>query len=195
MKTNNIFPTSYWSGEIEFDVKEIIGYLDLIKMTGNVIVNSNVGGYHSPIMFKNDIPNLPNSIGSIFNELDKHVNTVYKDYYGIEKEPELSNFWFMCNERYNYNASHNHPGAFLSGVVYIKVPYNSGDLVLERPDNFMDGVDPYIVNDTEYNKWLVKIRPKVGNFVLFPWNLKHSVNQNLSDEQDSERIALAFNYR
>ena len=45
----------------------------------------------------------------------------------------LGNMWANINPTYSYNKTHMHPNSLWSGVYYIKVPKNSGNLFLEDP--------------------------------------------------------------
>ena len=116
---------------------------------------------------------------------------------------ELSNYsyWYNVNRQYNYNAAHMHPESYLSGVYYIKVPSNSGRIMFDRSQTEADRMifqTQWLLNssstvsnpriNTEH--WFV---PEEGMLLMFPGHLTHSVEQNLSTDQDDRRISLSFN--
>lgn len=84
-------------------------------------------------------------------------------------------FWFNAQGPGQATSVHNHDenDELLSGVYYVHVPENSGDLVLE------DG--PLTVRCT----------PRDGLYLFFPPRLNHWVEPNRSTEQ---RLSIAFNF-
>ena len=93
----------------------------------------------------------------------------------------LINIWFNVNGKNAWNKPHTHPHSFLSGVLWIKVPEDSGELVFHSPNT-------HNIFGMDYTIWSVP--PEEGKIILFPSYLEHSVNSNNSNE---ERISLSFN--
>lgn len=83
-------------------------------------------------------------------------------------------FWFNAQGPGQGTSVHNHDenDELLSGVYYIRVPDQSGELVL------LDG------------QLTTRMMPKAGHFLFFPPSLPHRVEVNRSQEQ---RLSLAFN--
>lgn len=106
----------------------------------------------------------------------------------------LDNMWINVNTKGNYNTSHTHPGAILSGVFWISTPENSGNLMFESPNDHAqyrlfelldsDIKDQFNIFPTYHFK------PNEGRMVIFPPDIRHYVDPNESDE---ERISIAFN--
>ena len=82
----------------------------------------------------------------------------------------------------------------MSGVLWIKIPKNSGNFVFENPSSFgqnqllncidhKDSQSKYIHHNYHFN-------PIEGNILFFPPDLRHSVNLNVSEE---DRITIGFN--
>jgi uncharacterized protein (TIGR02466 family) len=106
----------------------------------------------------------------------------------------MSNLWINVNKPGCSNKSHMHPQAIISGVYYISVPKNSGDLIFENPiGNLMSSYLPkaYVNSYDRYNSSAWNVSPKDGFLVLFPSWLGHSVDVNNSKE---DRISISFNY-
>jgi uncharacterized protein (TIGR02466 family) len=189
-----LFFTPMFSRTISYNVDEMIEYVDLLKQVQPSLTNSNVGGWHSKTFLNLD--DQPDVILDLFREIDKDISDIYQKY-DFTKQPELSNWWIMSNGKYAYNRSHSHPGALISGVTYIKIPKNSGNINFTRPDTFYDYTGPYQTADVNnlYSMTDWQEYPEVGKVVYFPAYLKHEVTQNLTEDEDDQRIALAFNYR
>jgi hypothetical protein len=83
-------------------------------------------------------------------------------------------FWLNAQGPGQSTSEHTHEECdeLLSGVYYVKVPAESGDLLLR---------DGY---------FRIQVTPVAGLFLFFPPNLPHRVETNRSDEQ---RLSIAFN--
>jgi uncharacterized protein (TIGR02466 family) len=149
---------------------------------------SNRGGWQSPSYGLVDNVFFIPIINSIIDRLRK----IYLNY-GIDKDPELANYWININKKYDYNITHNHPNSYFSAVLYLKVPKNSGNIVFERPDDFTK----FIFNDriTENSTGSYYIIPDNNLLLIFPSYLSHRVEQNLTEDTEDERISMAFNFR
>lgn len=109
-------------------------------------------------------------IENIFiEELKKFLNVTEST---KNKQFRFSNIWLNINYPGSYNKAHTHNGCERSGVFYVKVPEDSGDLYFTKMDEY--------------------IKPYPGLLVLFDSNEEHAVEPNISDEP---RISFAFNYR
>ncbi len=158
------------------------------KQTGNN--RSNRGGFQSDFLpFKEETILL-----SLSNDIDECLNH-YKNFLGFKKNLEicLDNMWININCKGSYHKTHTHPNSMFSGVYYITAPVNSGSICFEHPavdtmqydwkDNYKD-----IMSEVNSENWYVSAL--TGRLLLFPSWLKHSVSQNLIEEN---RIALSFN--
>ena len=93
----------------------------------------------------------------------------------IKKEKLASGFWFNSMAPGDITTAHSHDDddELLSCVYYIKVPENSGDLII---------TDNNIKNH---------IKPEEGMFVFFSPDTLHEVSKNESNES---RLSIAFNF-
>ena len=104
--------------------------------------------------------------------------------------------WANINKPGDYNVKHDHPTANLSGVLWIKCPKNCGNIVFENPTSFQsfNEINSY-TNDFKdlyaqyFSYWFL---PTEGRILIFPAYLRHSVEENKSDE---DRISVSFNLR
>jgi len=102
----------------------------------------------------------------------------------------MREIWANVNVKYAYNNVHNHPNSMLSGVYYVKVQGNCGDLSLFDPRKQAWIMQPDFSERNVMNAPVQFIAPQAGNLIIFPSWLEHGVNQNLSD---AERVSLSFN--
>jgi uncharacterized protein (TIGR02466 family) len=105
------------------------------------------------------------------------------------------NSWVNYTKKYEINTPHGHSYVSVVGVYYVKTNEKSGDLLLHDPR----GVTNMFLNseiDTSGNlvdgRAYFRFKPKIGDLILFPSYLMHSVEPNMSDEI---RISLAMNFK
>ena len=104
--------------------------------------------------------------------------------------------WKNINEPGNFNVKHNHPRSNFSGVLWIKTPKNSGNLVFTSPNLFnrYEELDSY-TKEFKYNSnsyMTYYFRPMEGRLLIFPSSLEHEVKENKSNE---DRISYSFNIK
>ena len=120
---------------------------------------------------------------------------------GLSSFPSIKNStemrasaWININGPGAYNIPHTHPNSHLSGVMWIKVPKDSGNIVFDNPS----GHQAY----TEINSYTQEFKdqffihhcywlpPIEGRMIIFPSHLQHGVNENNSND---DRISVSFN--
>lgn len=108
---------------------------------------------------------------------------------------KLSKSWTSITSKYGFNTPHSHGDNAVIGVFYTHTFDNSGDLLLHDPRGSHEFLKQYetntaghLVSDRSYHR----INPKVGDLVLFPAYIVHSVEPNMSDKT---RISLAMNFK
>ena len=190
-KTNLIFPTPIH----QFDVNgfneiqnELIDYIYKIRekdSVGHVI--SNRGGWQSKgfdLIDEDDI-------------LQLFLINCLSEFPPIKKSVELrGHAWININKPGAYNVKHDHPGCDLAGVLWVKAPKNSGEIVIEAPYQFQAFKEIKSYNDEFKNSCNVDqnyyFPPNEGTMLVFPSHLPHQVNENKSNE---DRISVSFNIR
>ena len=162
-----IKPESIFTSIIEDDEmnKNII---EQIRKTGDVQdYKTNVKAY----MTDWDMRGKPG-----FDKLEKIImdmtNYLSKIYYNRPINPRVENLWGMIYKKGDYAMVHDHWPSLWSGVYYIEVPDNSGDLFFPQLKQAM--------------------APKKNQMIVFEGKTRHGVRESLSDK---ERIAVSFNVK
>ena len=184
MSINQIFSSMVFADFIDVDLKsECLNERTLNE--GRII--SNRGGWQS-----NDIM-LNENFRPLFSNLSNHLSIFY-DLFRVSPNYRMSinEAWININSTNDYNVLHNHGGSFLSGVFYVDVGDNAGNLWLKHPSVLYDSLTPddafYEFNELNSKKWV--IAPQNKKIIIFPGWVEHAVEQNLSGK---ERISIAFN--
>ena len=184
-----LFPTCIHDYNFdEFDEKEIIDFCYQQKEINPAGQNkSNRGGWHSQFFDLSDNNVISRTLGqgfgkSIFTSLDPLLKV------------EIS-YWIMINCPNSYNTLHTHPNAHFSGVLWVKVPENSGKITFENPFSHTGHVETSSYLETVREKTAfhhsIIFDPKVGRMLTFPSSLRHEVGVNESNE---DRIAISYNF-
>jgi uncharacterized protein (TIGR02466 family) len=186
------FFTSIFAVEIDADLESIKNGLYKMKDSNAGRTVSNMGGWQSEdIEYPRD--NLPNShfLSPLIQQVEAAANAVYSTYKVDADRSTVTNCWANINGKHNFNMLHNHPFSYFSACYYVKVPKDSGDIVFQRPDLLRDYV-PFS-EDMEYNYGTYFLKPQEKMLVIFPSMLNHMVYSNLTEDEDSDRISIAFN--
>lgn len=155
---------------------------------------SNRGGWqsHGKLHLKQGFRGLVDFIAS-------RLGGVGKDYgFGQASDRlRVTSMWANVNNCGSSNIVHSHQSPagmpnplVLSGCYYVKVPDNSGALVLEDFGRPMRYLQLPFQETNVINSYTVKVPPREGSLLLFPSWIEHHVEENKSSEQ---RISIAFN--
>ena len=102
--------------------------------------------------------------------------------------------WVNISPSGAFNAKHCHPTCDIAGVLWIKIPENSGDFIFISPYDFVSFNEMHSYTEkfkkqtNYYHNYSYK--PQEGGIILFPSHLQHRVDVNESDE---DRISASFN--
>ena len=190
-KTNLIFPIPIHQFDVNgfSEIKdELIDYAyDYKKKDPKGVSLSNRGGWQSEgfeIINEDDV-------------LQLFLINCLSNFPPIKESVQLRGYaWININKPGDYNIKHVHPTNNLSGVLWIKAPQNSGDIVFESPYEFQayQEIDSYV--DEFRNSFNIDhsyyFTPTDGRMLIFPSHLMHEVEENLSNE---DRISVSFNIK
>ena len=191
-KTVNLFPSSIHSlGINDFDdykdqlVKEVYQERDENPIGRKI---SNYGGWQSNQININYCKS--ETLKEIIIRSLCHLEPIFKN---VSMNVQG---WMNINGPGNFNVKHDHPRSNLSGVLWIKTPKNSGNLVFTSPQLFNKFQE--LCNYTDEFKYDTKsymtyyFPPTEGRILLFPSSLEHEVEENKSNE---DRISYSFNIK
>lgn len=188
MNEHIAFFTPVFTTELQLPYDDIVRHIKHTQNNSLSCTLSNIGGWQSP--YFNVLDNLQPPMTQVYDAVINNAFLVFRKY-NISRFPRLVNYWYNINKKYNYNAPHAHQRTTVSAVLYVKTPSNCGELVIHNPAPPFSG-HPDAPN--EYNTALYKVTPSVGKLVMFSSDLIHSVSQNLTDDNDDERISIAFDF-
>ena len=178
METLTFFPTIVWSTQCSLDNEKYFKLVKDFQEKTDISYSSNEGGYQ----------------GYEFN--DQEFNDEVANLVPTLKEDDFNSFniyaWVNVNGKGHSNNKHSHftSDILISGVYYVKVPEDSGNIRFYDPR----GELIHKTLDWEYyhNYQYHYIKPKEGQMIFFPCWLEHEVEPN---ESDDERVSIAFNVR
>jgi uncharacterized protein (TIGR02466 family) len=180
------FSTPIWFENTVFNFDRCASKcIDITKTHSNRFL-SNVGGWQST-----DIDLLKyEELKPIHNIITQKITEFSKDI-GPNAKLSIDNCWLNVNYKGHYNEKHVHPVTLFSGVIYISVNENSGNIIFHNNT----AAEHYVEirnNESDLFYKTVTYKPKNGMILIFPAWLHHSVTPNLSDDP---RISIAFNIR
>jgi len=187
METISLFSSLFATDKLTVDdlSLEMFAYEQMRTTDGRKYTNR--GGWQSN--FIDDLPQVQPLIEQINQRLEQLRSSI--DFID-EAVLRVESMWININHPYSYNSNHIHPNSYISGVYYVKVPENSGSLVLKHPSNLISIFTPSELikqyNTFNSSKW--NIKPHPGDLVMFPSWIEHEVTQNISGD---DRISIAFN--
>lgn len=120
------------------------------------------------------------------------------DEYAIKKNTlQMNSMWGTVKSNGGKHHYHMHPNSYYSGVVYLQIDNHSnsvGDIEFIDPRYANRLVCPTFDGDSplSYRSWVYS--PKVGDMYIFPSWLEHGTSYFKSDDINSRRVCLTFNY-
>jgi len=152
---------------------------------------SNYGGWQS-----NDLSLEENVLKDLLIEIEKNL-IPFEQVLRLRKEFKLkvANIWANVNGPGAMNYPHIHPGSVLSGVYYVTLPENSGNLRLINPNlfnflTFLGDLEKFSEGRTVFTTEHTLHKSKPGGLLIFPSHISHYVLPNFSKHK---RISFSFN--
>ena len=191
MPALHCFPTLVWSlmakdplainEELDTLIQEMRRKED---QQGGRVLRSNQGGWHSEFLDFDKAPLFKGAILDAIQEISTEISI------SKSSQATMNGCWININPKGASNKTHTHSDSMLSGAYYLRVPPNSGRIVLLDPRPQTSCLLLPIDKPTPLTSVSYYRQPQVGEFVIFPSWLPHYVEPNESDE---ERISIAFN--
>ncbi len=165
--------------------RRLLEYLEEEKNRNNSVQRSNRGGFQTEDLASDSFANeflhgVKDEIASYMKSFQIHRNF----------RVDLTGLWVNSNSRYHFNMPHTHSPDFFSGVWYLEVPENSGEICF---------MNPVVQNTYNYHNFFsdgcfqdsATYHCKDNDLIMFPAYVEHLVLPNASSE---ERISVAFNF-
>jgi uncharacterized protein (TIGR02466 family) len=126
---------------------------------------------------------------NVINEI-KNITTKYHKEWGFEDSMEFNIYalWVNVSEKEGFQEYHRHPRGIFSGVLYLDVNEDSGDLTLVNP---LDGILNYFPLNSK-SPLKHSITPQNGLIISFPSFMGHYVGSNKSNKN---RISISWNIK
>ena len=169
MKHVDLFSTPVW--HIEGTPQELID--ELYKGAYRFKENyksadlSNEGGYQTP-PFEWEMFH-PQGIELINKTVDK----------AIERDFEITGWWYNINGKGHWNMPHTHPGSDLALVLY-----------LTETDELLHFINPFSHRKMELDNTAYSPNTSKGDIVIFPSDLVHFVKPN---QREEDRVSISMN--
>ena len=185
-----LFPTNVHHVAVDnySDIKEdLIGFVEAKKAADPKGVKKSNTGWHSELL----------SDGPILSTINSTLIKFFNDnsYYDLSSF-EVTSHWLNINEPGDTNVLHCHPGSHMSGVLWLNIPPESGDISFESPNAYSqwDVMKNYTmeIRQQTLSYSMFDFTPEEGAMIFFPASLYHAVNENKSD---TRRISAGFNLR
>jgi uncharacterized protein (TIGR02466 family) len=183
MQIKPIFPQAILGFcKLEVDHNKVLKYIENIefKPTGSSIQKKSETNISINNYILNDVRYLKDEI---YNNVKNYLNKIMK----LKIDLQFTTSWVTKTFPHGYSQEHLHSNSFLSGVYYpigdknfnIKFYKEKSFWNIETIEDNDLNADWYNINTTENSV-----------LILFPSNLKHSIEKNLSDKI---RYSIAFN--
>lgn len=141
------------------------------------IKKSNYGGWQSDIHLQEN---------PVFRPLCGYIGAICARVFKV-KGAKLHQMWACINKMHDINLIHSHTNNYnLSGVYYLNVPKDSGDIVFRDPRPGANQAPNRLFKDDGDSEYF---SPSAGLILLFPSYLEHFVLPNRSD---GDRISMSF---
>lgn len=188
MNVENIFVNVLAHDQLDVDNNKIEKFCYDLTTSDPGRRVSNEGGYQSNIFDMSSTPELK----ELHSQIQLRVDT-FHDYMGFKSSLKkvVDQCWVNINPPGTYNSMHTHNGGVMTGIYYVKVPENSGELQMITPNPAFDFImkDSYIESSNQFNASNIIVKPQEGKLYLFPCWVAHQVKMNVSDQN---RISIAF---
>ena len=185
----NLFPTPVFRSNIDIDAdtKEF-----LINSSFERMSSGNGNFTKDNYILDNEV--CKGFVGKLFCQLELFVDS-YLRIDDSHFEWCMLNSWVVEHEPNDFGLTHSHTNSLISGVYYLDVPKDSGNITFHKPASltniFHVSTDIPFKEYTPINSGIWTLEPRDGDIILFPSHLLHSIGVNKTNKL---RYSLAFNF-
>jgi len=172
----------YMNTDYKLDKKTKSKVIDVVKLFNHVNYGGNTTSNNSQVLELKYLSKLK-------EHLLKHVKTYAYEILCIQKDIEfyICQSWLNINKKDTKHHMHKHANSFISGTYYLQ-----GDtpIFFSKQPDWMQNYEFEHTDYNIYNSITTRVKVKEGMCLLFPSNLAHGVDINMSD---TSRVSLSFN--
>ena len=177
VRISTLWPTVVMQSTFVENLEDMKREIYRLTTIPNSIKKSNYGGWQSDV----DLQKNP-----VFKPLSDRVSAICVHIFKV-KGAKLHQMWACINKKHDMNLIHSHTNNYnLSGVYYVNVPRDSGEIVFRDPRPGANQAPYRLFKDDGDSEYLT---PFDGLIILFPSYLEHFVLPNRSD---GDRISMSF---
>jgi len=186
MQTIKLFPTLIWKRKVDnFDSlnQNILDNINRLMKEDN---RDSRRKWHSERLLMNHefMSEINEQVIQFSHDIIKMINIKY------DGNIKITGAWVNASPPGIKHHVHSHPNNYLSGVYYVRAHPGADTINFLDPRMVVGLIRPPIHQHNELNSESVTVDIKAGELCFFPHWLRHSVNENTSQE---DRISIAFN--
>ena len=193
----SLFAVPLYSAELDLNIANLKHFCEKTQKKDIGRIASNSGGYQSNNLSLDKSPLSP-----LIKEIETNANVFAQQFLNKKVIQKIDSIWMNTNSYKDSNRVHSHPGSSISGVYYVKVPSNAGNIIFQHPAfetlgyyyNSMSALPGEVNEPEEYNQFntsSVSSPVAENTLYLFPSWLMHYVESNTNKTE--ERISISFN--
>jgi uncharacterized protein (TIGR02466 family) len=161
--------------------KNILSVLENEMKKNEGVFYTNKGGYQTKKIFNEKIHN---------PLLEKSAKLIVENYNLKDVKINLLNLWINHNLKGDYNSPHIHQTSNFSGIYYVEVSKEGGNLIFFRGDRSNQMLDiQFFLKDKDFQEEF-HIKPVKNQLIIFPSHLIHMVTPHLDNKP---RVSVSFN--
>ena len=193
----SLFATPLFVADLDLNISNLKHFCEKTQKKDIGRIASNSGGYQSNNLSLDKSPLSP-----LIKEIETNANVFAQQFLNKKVIQKIDSIWMNTNSYKDSNRVHSHPGSSISGVYYVKVPSNAGNIIFQHPAfetlgyyyNSMSALPGEVNEPEEYNQFntsSVSSPVAENTLYLFPSWLMHYVESNMNKTE--ERISISFN--
>ena len=172
-----LWPTNLIVSNLNIDTTDLLSEIYQLHSIESAVAKSNYGGWQSNTNLNTNV---------VFDDLVMKISNVLASTIK-PKSIEFKQMWACINKENDFNLIHAHGNQYhLSGVFYVQVPDNSGDIAFRDPrPGAINSSTQLLFGDGDTENFT----PINNMLILFPSYLEHYVLPNKSNK---DRISISF---
>jgi len=192
-----LFPISLYMGKVTIDpdVQEHLKSLKQTKEYVNETINSAGEIVHVGNL-STDKKVLDHDIcAPLQKQVLEQIHEFVNDYYHVVFDGlNMHRSWVLEHQPGHWGQPHTHTNSMLSGVMYMEMPENAGNILFHKPGGYhnylnSDTVRLSVTKNDYYNSDRWFLEPAPGLLLIFPSQTTHSIGVNQSTQS---RWSLSF---